>query len=256
MGLKSLTFSTTSALTNTSSMFSSCASFNQTLVFSDTSGVTTMASMLNACVRFNNGDTTDAGAHPLTWTTSAVRDMSLMFNGCSAFNQTLVFSSVSAVQFMTQMFDACSRFNNGDTTNASSKPLVWTTVALRNANSMFTACSVFNQALTFSDMTHVVTLASALQGCTLFKQDLSAWYVKLCTTMALFFIGDLNDPTSAANQTNYNALLVSWAAEPLFRSGVTLDMGSTKYSAGAAAAARATLTGTWGWTVNDGGVAP
>ena len=64
----------------------------------------------------------------------------------------------------------------------------------------------------------------------------------------------MNSPDSATNQANYDALLVSWAAQ-VTNSGITFDMGTTKYSA-AAVAARATLTATYGWTVNDGGLAP
>jgi hypothetical protein len=78
--------------------------------------------------------------------------------------------------------------------------------------------------------------------------------VTACTSFTNFYTGDLNQPDSATSQANYDALLIAWAAQAL-QTGVTLDMGITKYSA-AAVAARATLTATFGWTVNDGGLAP
>ena len=88
----------------------------------------------------------------------------------------------------------------------------------------------------------------------LFKQDLSAWTVTACTSFTNFYTGDMNAPNSATNQTNYNALLLSWSTQAL-QAGLTFTMGSTKYSS-SAAAARLTLTDTYVWSVSDGGVAP
>ena len=151
------------------------------------------------------------------------------------------------------MFRGCGAFNNGDTSNASSKPLVWTLTALQDAFNMFAGCSVFNQPLIFSDTGAVTTFQNTLGGCLAFKQDISAWTVTACTNFSGFFVGDLNNPNSATNQTNYDALLVAWAAQAL-QNGVTLDMGTSQYSV-AAAAAHLTLTTTFAWTVNDGGQA-
>jgi hypothetical protein len=119
---------------------------------------------------------------------------------------------------------------------------------------MFSGCSVFNQPLVLSNMSGVTIAATMLEDCPLFKQNLSSWTISAVTNFTGFYNADMNSPDSATNQANYDALLLSWAAQ-VGNSGITFDMGTTKYSA-AAVAARATLTATYGWTVNDGGLAP
>jgi surface protein len=255
-GAHPLTFTTTSALLITSQMFSQCSAFNQTLTISDVTGVTSMNSMFFSSIKFNNGSTVDDGGHSMTWTTtSALNDLNGMFRRCSAFNQTLVFSNVTGVTRTVSMFTQCVVFNNGSTVNDGAHPFTWTTTtALTNVNSMFNGCSVFNQPLMLSNMSGVTIAAFMLADCLLFKQNLSSWTIPAVTTFTGFYNVDMNSPDSATSQANYDALLLSWAAQAL-RPGVTFDMGTTKYSA-AAVAARATLTATYGWTVNDGGLAP
>jgi len=235
---------------SSSAMFQGCRAFNQTVTFTDASQLAQADNMFNGCSLFNNG------AQPLTFTTTAaLTDTTNMFYACSAFNQTLVVSDMTGVTATTQMFNGCSLFNNGVVTDAGGAPLSFlTSAALVNAASMFANCSAFNQALTFSDMSHVADMGSMLQNCNLFKQDLSAWQVTVCTSFANFYNGDMNSPNSLVNQTNYDALLTSWAAQ-VVRSSVIFDMGTTKYSA-AAGAARTTLTSAKSWTINDGGAAP
>jgi hypothetical protein len=53
--------------------------------------------------------------------------------------------------------------------------------------------------------------------------------------------------------TNYDALLIGWAAQNVL-SNRTVNFGNSQYTAGGAAeAARNTLTTTYGWTISDGG---
>jgi len=75
---------------------------------------------------------------------------------------------------------------------------------------------------------------------------------------------DLNNPNTAANQTNYNALLVAWtgwaagapgAAGLALQPNVVIDFGVlTKVGSADGVAARAWLIATKGWTITDGGV--
>jgi hypothetical protein len=51
----------------------------------------------------------------------------------------------------------------------------------------------------------------------------------------------------------YSAILVGWAAQ-VVKTGVTFTGGLSKYDA-SGATARATLTGTYTWTITDGGPA-
>lgn len=249
-GVQPLTWNTAAAW-SFSAMFYYTSAFNQQVAFTNTSNVLYMSSMFALARNFNNGGV------PLEFdNTSKLIDTSDMFQQCVSFNQEVNFPDMTHLQTATSMFQGCRSFNNGDVTDASSKPLVWTTSALQTVDTMFKNCVAFNQPLTFSDMSNVTTLLTTLQNCNAFKQDLSAWRPSLCTTLSGFYTGDMNQPDSATNQNNYNALLNAWAAMPLLQTGVRFDMGTTRYSDSIAGTARAVLTGTWGWTIYDGGAAP
>lgn len=75
---------------------------------------------------------------------------------------------------------------------------------------------------------------------------------------------DYSNVTTATNfvtftsfdTTNYDKLLIALDAYSTLQTGVTLEIGTTQYSAGAAATARASIISKWSWTIIDGGVAP
>ena len=247
-GVNPVTWNASSA-TSLVGMFFGASSFNQTVALTNTSNVTTIVEMFTLCSSFDNGGV------PFVLNTASLVDATDVFDSCTSFNQEIQFTDTSALQTTTTMFYGCTLFNNGDATDASSKPLVWTTPALQATDDMFTNCLSFNQALTFSDVSNVTTMSNMLQNCTAFKQDLSAWRPTLCADFGGFYNGDMNQPDSATSQANYDALLNAWAALPFLQPGVTFDMGTTKYSASAAGIARGTIVG-YGWTINDGGALP
>ena len=94
----------TGSITNMSSMFSTCSSFNQSLSF-DTSSVENMTQMFRNCTVFNS---------PLSFDTSSVMYMSNMFGNCG-FNQPLIQGvngwDTSSVINMASMFSASAAFN-------------------------------------------------------------------------------------------------------------------------------------------------
>ena len=76
------------------------------------------------------------------------------------------------------------------------------------------------------------------------------WDIGSLTTAASMFA------SSEFAQAQYDLLLVAWAAQaPNINSGVAFNAGAAKYSAGAAADARAVLTDTYTWAITDGGPA-
>ena len=243
----------TSAATSFAGMFAAAETFNQQLLFTDTSRVQNMTSMFLVALSFNNGDLANDASASIVWDTGNVTEMKGMFNLCRAFNQELVFSDMSKVTTTQRMFLGCPIFNNGDVADASSKPLTWNLALLENAKSMFFNCHVFNQALHFLNMNNMTEMADALYGCDAFKQNISSWTVKACVDFTGFFIGDMNNPDSTVNQDNHNAMLIAWAAQAPLQPDVRLDMGTTQYSLAVAGAARGILTGTYGWTIYDGG---
>jgi hypothetical protein len=117
-GTKPLSFTTSSALTTISSIFSGCYKFNQTVSISNMEKVTTMLSAFRNCSIFNNGDITNAGTKPLSFTTSpTLTSIRYLFNNSPKFNQTLSISDISGVTMMTAAFQYASIFNNGYSTS-------------------------------------------------------------------------------------------------------------------------------------------
>lgn len=79
-----------------------------------------------------------------TWDTSRVTDMSMMFFGCSHFNEELKFDT-SSVTNMEWMFAHCINFN---------KPLNFNTSNVKNMQGMFFECSSLEQIFSF-DMNNI-----------------------------------------------------------------------------------------------------
>lgn len=90
-------------ITDMSSMFDKCVSFNQDISGWDTSNVTNMNFMFASCSSFNQ----DLSG----WDTSNVVNMNSMFYGCSSFNGDLSGWDTSSVTNMSYMFYNCSNFN-------------------------------------------------------------------------------------------------------------------------------------------------
>jgi len=59
---------------------------------------------------FRNGDAGNTSLAPLVWDTSSLTNTSLMFSGCTAFNQALTFSDMSHVTDMGGMLSGCNLF--------------------------------------------------------------------------------------------------------------------------------------------------
>jgi len=155
------------------------------------------------------------------WDTSSVTNMSQMFfviNGNSSFNQDLSAWDVSSVTNMQNMFFRADSFNQ-DLNN-------WDTSNVKNFIGVFVEADLFNQSLAGWDITGIDNTT-----------DLN-WFLQNATI----------------DTANYDATLISWAAQtPLFSSLVP-DFGNSQYTLGGAAeSARNTLINTYGWTITDGG---
>lgn len=170
-GLNSLYFNTSSALSNISSMFLSCFAFNQRVTISNMTGVTTMQSMFHESGIFNNGSIMNFAGDPLSWTTSsALSNLTNMFNGCVAFNQTVYFSNMTGVTTMHGMFSGCSSFNNGSISNDGMIGIYMSTgFLLTNVSYMFNNCSSFNQNVNISNMYNITNTKGMFNGCSIFN---------------------------------------------------------------------------------------
>ena len=143
-----------------------------------------------------------------------MRSMSNMFKEAASFNQNINAWDVSSVTDMQLMFENATSFNQ----NISS----WNVSCVTNMYCMFAEAISFNQ-------------------------DIGSWDVSKATNMNWMFY---NVTLSTAN---YSAILTGWAVLPSLQSGVNFHGGNSKYNA-AAISARDTLTGTYGWTITDGGL--
>ncbi len=240
--------------TSMNAAFEDCS--NLTLAANDVpdlSGVTNLSLMFDGASAFNG--------NIATWDTSHVTDMNDMFAFDSAFNQNIGSWNTSSVTKMFGMFYQGNAFN-GNIGN-------WNTGMVTDMSEMFFGASAFNQNIGSWDTSKVNDMSLMFVNAKAFNQNIGGWNTSRVTDMSSMFVG-----ASAFNQNiggwkvaglahadsmfsgmklatpNYDALLQGWDAQTLHTS-VNFDGGNSQYCAGAAA--RAHLIGTDGWSIRDGG---
>jgi surface protein len=217
-----------SNVTNMMYMFRGTA-FNQDISNWDVSSVTDMTGMFMEAKSFNQ----NIG----NWNVSNVTNMSNMFNR-TAFNQNIGSWDVSKVTDMTSMFYGDAAFNqNIGNWNVSNVILMWF---------MFENAYLFNQDISTWDVSSVTQMKNMFRNASSFNQDLGAWKVISVYNMYCMF------ENVTLSTINYDNILIGWA-EQAVRNDVWFHGGNSKYSLGAAATARAKLTGTYHWQITDGG---
>jgi surface protein len=194
--------------------FRGCTSFNQSVANFNTASVTNMASMFMACPAFNQSIA--------SFNTASVTNMSYMFFGCTSFNQSVANFNTALVTNMEYMFNSCSSFNQSLAS--------FNTASVRDMIQMFVSCSALKQSLA----------SFSLNG--------------LTSAARLNAFASNTNINATSTTTNYDATLIAWAAQLPLSFAQSPNFGTAKYSAGAAATARAALV-TAGWTITDGGEA-
>ena len=244
----------TAKVTNMKLMFYGNPVFNQRIGNWNVAKVTTMEGMFYGAVDFNQ---------PLNdWNVSNVTNMNNMFNNADTFNQPLNNWNTAKVENMGGMFAAALDFDQPldawDTSNVTdfsrmfyhayqfNQPLnSWNTSKVTNMENMFEAASMFNQPLDNWDTSQVTNMRIMFNYANSFDQDLSSWDVSsLEDAYRMFF-------NIALSRANYDALLTSWAAQPV-NSDVPFGGGNSHYCL--AEDARNTLTDTYNWTITDYGI--
>ncbi len=130
----------------------------------DTSAITDMSRLFQGDSTFN-GDITQ-------WNTSKVRNMAYMFEQASVFNQDIGNWDVGNVTNMQNMFYGVKAFNK----NIGS----WNVSNVTVMRSMFALASVFNQDISAWNVGNVTEIGNIFGGAAAFYQDLSSW--KACKT--------------------------------------------------------------------------
>jgi surface protein len=225
-----------SLVTNFSGMFRQCPVFNQSLSSWNTSSATDFSVMFRDSPAFNNGG--NAGING--WNTANVTDMSNMFYN-TAFNQPIGSWNTANVTNMSFMFQSAIAFNQDIT--------AWNVSKVTNMSSMFGGGVPFNQPIGVWNTAALTNTAGMFNSCP-FNQNIGSWNVTNLTSASVMFIN-----SSGLSTANYDALLIGWEAQAV-RNNVAFSGSPSKYSAGAAAAARARLIADHAWTITDGGLAP
>ena len=201
----------------------------------NTSAVTNMNFMFENATLFNQ----NIGA----WNTSAVTTMSSMFQGAAAFNQNIGAWNTSAVTNMLSMFENAGAFNQ----NIGA----WNTSAVTTMLSMFQGAAAFNQNIGAWSTNAVTSMTGMFQNATAFNQNIGAWHISALTQASSMFAN------VTLSNANYNALLAGWGAFVTPHSSVPFSGGNSHYDATSGGfngtAGRLLLTGTYSWTVTDGG---
>jgi len=174
------------------------------------------------------------------WDVSNITNFSDFFHG-SQFNQDCNNWNISKATTLTSMFEDCP-FNK-----SLSK---WDLSSVTTTSSMFGGNTAFNQDVSMWNVSSLSSAVTMFSGATAFDKSLALWDVTALSGNQLTFFGS----GSGLSTANYDATLIGWAAQNV-NSGVSINFGSSQYTAGGeAAAARATLV-TKGWTITDGGTA-
>ena len=271
----------TSSVTDMESMFSTANSFNQPIDSWDVSNVTNMAGMLVSS-SFNQPlsswdvsnvtnmsymlSSTPFNQNINSWDVSSVTNMEGMFFFTTTFNQNLNSWDVSSVTNMKYMFWFDYAFNGNI--------ISWDTSNVTSMRNMFASCSLFNQNISGWNVSNVTDMQQMFNGATQFNQPIGSWDVSNVTNMqSMFGAGAFNQNIGSWNvtgvtnftqfmngktfidfsTTNLDAIYNGWSSLPTLQSGININFGTIKYTA-ASSAGKAILTGTYLWTITDGGI--
>ena len=164
-----------------------------------------------------------------------------LFRGCSSLadiNNSNIWD-VSLVTDFYLTFYGCSNFN--------SDLSLWNMYSATRVQSMFSGASKFNSNIGNWDVSNITDLFGMFWGATSFNRDISNWDVSKVNNASNFLKSN-----TAFSTANLDLVYQKWSAQSL-QSGVPIHFGTTKYTS-AGQAGRDILTGTFGWTITDGGI--
>ena len=171
-----------SGMTDLRLAFSS-SNYNASLSNWDTSAVTDMSDLFNNNAVFNQDIS--------MWNTSSVTTMAFMFRRTFAFNQPLNSWDVSSVTNMQYMFYQ----------SAYNQPLNnWNTASVTAMNNMFNQAFAFNQDIDSWNTSSVTNMNSMFMGLGVFNQNLNSWDVSNVTNFIRVF----------RQASNFNGNISSW----------------------------------------------
>jgi len=165
-------------------MFIQATAFNGNISTWVTSAVTNMSFMFNNATSFNGNIS--------TWDTSNVTTMRSMFNGASAFGGDISLWDTSSVTTMMQMFANNSAFVQDIS--------LWDTSAVTSMHGMFWLNDIFNIDISSWDVSSVTNMTAMFSGATAFNGNISTWVTSAVTNMSFMF----------NNATSFNGNISTW----------------------------------------------
>ncbi|MCB0492190.1 MAG: BspA family leucine-rich repeat surface protein [Cyclobacteriaceae bacterium] len=191
-----------SGVTNMSSMFQGCSTFNQSIDNWNVSTVTDMNNMFRDADLFNQ---------PLNnWNVANVTNMGSMFFGADVFNQDLDNWNVSSVTTMASMFRNAFAFNGDIST--------WTPINVTDMSEMFVFCNAFNQNIGSWNVGNVTTMFRMFQIAGAFNQNINSWNVGNVTNMAEMFDSarDFDQPLNSWDVSSVTTMSQMFADADVF----------------------------------------
>jgi len=226
-------------LTNLFNAFRNCPNLIQCPTsLPTTSNVTTMFDMFNGATAFNQ----DIGG----WNTSNVVSMSSMFNDATAFNQDISNWDIRKVATMASMFSGSA----WGTANYDAALNAWADLA-------DTDLTIRNTANTSQAITAFATLSGGTETRVTSNGHGLVAGSRVNISGTTNYNGDYNVLAATANTFDIAQAFVANDATGTMKHrrsrNVTAGFGANKYSAGAPTTARGVLTGTYNWSITDGG---
>ncbi len=218
------------------STFGGCPQLNDPRLSGwQTGNVTSMAGMFAA-----SSDSPGVLNQPLNdWDVSKVTDMSFMFRYQQSFNQPLASWDTRSLTTTESMFEHASSFN---------QPLsTWKMGKVTSLYQMFALATSFNGDLRGWDTGSVEYVGGVFAEATAFDQPLGTWDVRNVRDLSNFLSG-----ATAFSTSSYDQTLNGWATQEVMI-GRRLETTATYSPVGLPG--RTILTGTYGWSIADGGPA-
>lgn len=247
----------TASLTSGQNFFYQCASLNCDLSGLNFSSCTTLYAFLREATAFN-GDVSN-------WTLRTVGTTCReVFRGCTSFVGTGINTWTGKIDSTQAMFFSAPSFNTSvdaldfsicttclemfqNATSYNQDMVGINFVSCTNFQDMFNTASAFNGDVsnwTIKSDAGTVNMTGIFRSATVFVGDgVSTWNVTRVNNLTNAFL------SSSLSNSNYDAILGAWALLTL-TSGVTAHFGTAQYTN---AASKAVLTGTYSWTITDGG---
>jgi len=216
---------------STNAAFYGCTNLDASATDAPTISTDSFYRIFRECTNFNGAIS--------NWNVSTVTTLQESFYACSTFNNSINSWDVSNVFSMVSCFFNCTSFDQDLNS--------WDTTSIQYMQFGFYNCSQFNGDIYSWDTSTAENMSFMLYNCDLFDQSLAAWNIESVTNFTSFM-----QNASGLSTTNYDATLISWAAQSVSQNE-SINFGGSQFTE-SAYASRFSLIDDDGWTIVDGGI--